>query len=76
MNKKLVLEKTEVLQKFKEKKYVLLRADWTHQDDQITQVLKRYGRSGVPVYVIYSGEGSPKLLSEILTVPMILKALK
>lgn len=76
VNKKLVLEKTEVLQKFKEKKYVLLRADWTHQDDQITQVLKRYGRSGVPVYVIYSGEGSPKLLSEILTVPMILKALK
>jgi len=76
VNKKLVLEKATVLQKFKEKQYVLLRADWTNQNEMIAQTLKRYGRSGVPVYVIYSGEGSPKLLSEILTVPMVLKAIR
>jgi thiol:disulfide interchange protein DsbD len=76
VNKKLVLEKAVVLQKFKEKKYVLLRADWTNQNEMIAKTLKRYGRSGVPVYVIYSGEGAPQLLSEILTVPMLLKAIR
>jgi thiol:disulfide interchange protein DsbD len=65
-----------VLQKFKEKKYVLLQADWTNQNEMIAQTLKRYGRSGVPVYVIYSGEGTPQLLSEILTVPMVLRAIR
>jgi len=76
VNKKLVLEKAAVLQKFKEKKYVLLRADWTNQNDQITQSLKRYGRSGVPVYVIYTGQGKPTILSEILTISSLFHSIQ
>jgi thiol:disulfide interchange protein len=76
VNKKLVLEKAEVLKKFKQKNYTLIRADWTKQDGVISQSLTRYGRSGVPVYVIYDGKNKPKLLPEILTVSMLLNEIK
>jgi thiol:disulfide interchange protein len=76
VNKKLVLEKQNVLQKFKEKNYVLLRADWTNQNEMIARALRRYDRSGVPVYVIYSGQGSPTILSEILTIPYLLRSIR
>ena len=47
-----------------------LKGDWTRRDPVITEHLAKFGRSGVPLYVIYPPEGSPKepmVLPQILT---------
>jgi thiol:disulfide interchange protein DsbD len=56
----------------------LLKADWTRQDPEITTALEGFGRSGVPLYVLYSGSsGSPPLLlPAILTERIVLDALE
>ncbi|MFO1251392.1 MAG: protein-disulfide reductase DsbD family protein [Inhella sp.] len=46
-----------------------LRADWTLRDAAITAELRRLGRSGVPVYALYTpGRAEPELMAEILSV--------
>lgn len=45
-----------------------MRADWTNRDHAVTAALMSLGRSGVPVYALYSKGRYPMLLSEILTV--------
>jgi len=49
--------------------YVLLRANRTRYDPEITAALRRVGRSGVPNYVVFLGTGgsSPNVLPELLT---------
>ncbi len=51
-------------------------ADWTSRDAQITQVLNAFGRTGVPLCVLYDLEGRPILLPEVLTEDTLIKALK
>ena len=56
---------------------LLLRADWTRRDASITAELTRLGRSGVPVYAVYTpGVFGPRLLSEFLSVSEVLGALR
>jgi DsbC/DsbD-like thiol-disulfide interchange protein/cytochrome c biogenesis protein CcdA len=75
-NKRTVLDDPEVLRAFDARRVLLLRADWTRRDDAISAELARMGRSGVPVYVLHApGGASPALLSEILTVPEVQRAL-
>ena len=66
-NKKLVLEREDAIKAFAEKKVVLLRADWTRRDPEITAALAGFGRSGVPVYALYRPGKSTLVLPEILT---------
>ncbi|AOY93100.1 protein-disulfide reductase [Cupriavidus sp. USMAA2-4] len=72
-NKKTVLQKPEVLADFAARDVALLRADWTLRDPAITVALGALGRSGVPLYVLYTGNAAPRVLSEILS-PSELKA--
>ena len=47
-----------------------------HHAPAITAQLTRYGRSGVPVYAVYTpGATGPRLLSEILSVDEVLGAI-
>jgi thiol:disulfide interchange protein DsbD len=72
-NKRTTLAKAEVKDAFAAKNVLLLRADWTRRDPAITEQLTRYGRSGVPVYAVYTpGAAGPRLLSEILSVDEVL----
>lgn len=42
--------------------------DWTNEDAEITAYLEAFGRSGVPLYVVYPADGgAPELLPQILT---------
>jgi thiol:disulfide interchange protein DsbD len=75
VNKKVALEKTEVMAKFKEKGVTRLLADWTRNDPTITKGLSELGRNGVPVYVLYPPKGEPRLLPEVLTPAMVVEAL-
>jgi thiol:disulfide interchange protein len=75
-NKRTTLADSEVVADFKARNVLLLRADWTRRDPAITAELARYGRSGVPVYLVYApGATGPRLLSEILSVEEVRQAL-
>ncbi|MEY4140554.1 MAG: hypothetical protein RLZZ371_2736, partial [Pseudomonadota bacterium] len=74
-NKSTTLANNEVLSDFAAKKVTLLRADWTRRDPTITAALAQLGRNGVPVYVLYQSGRSPVVLSEILSVTEVRKAL-
>lgn len=67
VNKQLVLSRPETERDFAERGVVLLRADWTREDPEITRALASLGRNGVPVYVLYRPGREPRLLPEILT---------
>ena len=56
VNESLVFSSEEVRQRLRDLHMVLLKADWTNQDPIITQTLAQFGRSGVPLYVIYPKE--------------------
>jgi len=75
VNKQLVLARPETERAFAERGVVLLRADWTRQDPEITRVLAGLGRNGVPVYVLYRPGREPRLLPEILTREAVQSAL-
>ena len=51
VNEEAVLSKQTVKDAFAAKKVVYMVADWTNRNDEITQLLKENGRSGVPMYV-------------------------
>jgi thiol:disulfide interchange protein DsbD len=74
-NKKLVLERDDAINAFAEKKVVLVRADWTRRDPEITAALAEFGRSGVPVYALYRPGKSTLVLPEILTPGSLREAL-
>ena len=76
-NKRSVLSSSDVHQAFDERRVLLLRADWTRRDPAISAELSRLGRSGVPVYALYSpAAAGPQLLSEILTSDEVLGAVR
>jgi thiol:disulfide interchange protein len=75
VNKRLVLERDDVLAAFRAREVELVRADWTRRDDEITRALAALGRNGVPVYVLYKPGRAPLLLPEVLTRERVLAAL-
>jgi thiol:disulfide interchange protein len=78
VNERAVLQDKRVEEELHSQHYVLLRADWTHYDPEITQALSKFGRSGVPTYVVFSGHtgGSPHVLPELLTRSAVLAAIQ
>src|SRR4028119_1711867 len=50
----------------------MLKADWTSKDPAITRALAGFGRSGVPLYVLYETgpAAQPRLLPEHLRPPI------
>jgi thiol:disulfide interchange protein len=73
---KAVLHSKEVDEAFEKAGIVKLDADWTRGDPEITKLLKEFGRTGVPLYVLYSSdaEGKPKIFAETLTQEMLVEA--
>jgi thiol:disulfide interchange protein DsbD len=74
-NKQTVLQDASVLADAQARRVLLLRADWTQRDADITAALRALGRSGVPVYALYAPGKPPVLLSEILSVQELRSAL-
>jgi thiol:disulfide interchange protein DsbD len=59
--------------------YVLLRADWTRYDPEITEALRKVGRSGVPTYLVFTVRadgGGAHVLPELLTRSVVLDAIR
>jgi thiol:disulfide interchange protein DsbD len=75
VNEKLILHAPEVEHQLAEHHFTLLRADWTNEDPAITAELASVNRSGVPTYLIYTKDGTPDVLPELLTKPIVLNAI-
>jgi thiol:disulfide interchange protein len=77
-NERFALDTPRVRQEFARRDVVLLKADWTNGDPEITQILKQHGRAGVPMYLVYpAGEKGqqPVVLPAFITPQTVLKAL-
>ncbi|MGB0906157.1 MAG: protein-disulfide reductase DsbD family protein [Maricaulaceae bacterium] len=78
VNEKLVLEKQATQKLFKDSNTAVLIADWTNKNDEIAQELARHGRSGVPLYLLYTpghNAVSPQILPQILTETVLREAI-
>lgn len=76
VNERTAIETPAVRELLRRKNVVPMRADWTNANPEITAALKRFGRVGVPFYVIYPGEGEPVVLPELLTTGILVSALE
>jgi thiol:disulfide interchange protein DsbD len=52
-----------------------LVGDWTNKNNEILQYLTRYQRSGVPLYVMYAGQGAGTILPQVLTPNIVINAI-
>lgn len=75
-NKKLVLQKKDVVEALSAPNIVRLQADWTHRDETIAEYLRSFGKYGIPFNVVY-GPAAPEgiVLPELLTKDAVLHAL-
>ncbi|WP_105102952.1 protein-disulfide reductase DsbD family protein [Microbulbifer pacificus] len=76
-NEKVVLSSDAVRTAVGDLGIVALKGDWTNQDPQITELLTRYGRSSVPLYLLFpAGGGEPQILPQILSRDGLLMAMR
>jgi len=78
VNERIALTDDTVTEAMAEKEVVYLKGDWTNNDPAITAVLKRFGTSGVPLYLMYPADPNrpAEVLPQILTEGIILDALE
>ena len=79
VNERVALNQPETIAAFESKKIALLKADWTNRDPAITKALESFGRSGVPLYVLYPGDSEftpPIILPQILSPEQVQRAIK
>jgi len=67
VNERVALKTRAVKDIIKQKNIKYLEADWTRKDGDIAQKLEEFGRTGVPLYLLYPSRGEPIILPEILT---------
>ena len=77
MNETRVLKSSAVLEYLDSNKIDYVVYDWTERNENISVVLGSFGRSGVPLYLLFKGDGTNAIiLPEILTETMVLNALR
>ncbi len=64
-NKLTVLDRNDVQKAFREHNVKFLIADWTNRNAEIAKTLESFGRTGVPLYLLYAPDGTAKILSLI-----------
>lgn len=76
VNERIAFTSNEVRELVKARNIAMLKADWTTKDPAITRALAGFGRSGVPLYVLYEADraAQPRLLPEILSPGILLDA--
>ena len=76
-NERTALSREAVQAAMKRKNVTFMTADWTNQDSAITTMLQKFGRFGVPLYLLYSPDrpNKPEILPQLLTQNIVLKHL-
>ena len=76
VNEQLALATPATRRRFAERDVAYLVADWTRHDPVITRQLEHYGRSGVPLYLLYSpAADAPMVLPQLLTEGIVAEAI-
>jgi thiol:disulfide interchange protein len=77
VNEKTVLAARPVIDAFEKSGAIAVRADWTNRNPDITRLLAKFGRSGVPLYVVFppGRRDAPILLPEVITAGIVIDAL-
>ncbi|RPH36165.1 hypothetical protein EHM92_04960 [bacterium] len=77
VNERTVMANQDVIEKFRISGIVPIRADWTNRNPDITRLLAKFGRSGVPLYVIFPAgrPSAPIILPEVITSGMVIDAI-
>ncbi|MFC3229086.1 protein-disulfide reductase DsbD family protein [Marinibaculum pumilum] len=76
VNEQVALSSASMRELFEAGNVAYLKGDWTNQDPEITRMLERFGRSGVPLYVLFAPDGSIEVLPQILTEAGVAAALR
>jgi thiol:disulfide interchange protein DsbD len=76
VNERLVFAAADVRRAFHEAGITVLKADWTDRNPAIARALDRAGRSGVPLYLLYTGvPGTPaRILPQLPTRAEVIRA--
>ena len=77
VNERVTLSSPGVAEAFAKRGIVYLKADWTSKSPRITALLESFGRSGVPLYVVYGKTGTePEVLPQILSERALIEAVE
>lgn len=77
VNEKITFSSQAVKDEIVKQGIIPVKADWTSRDENITQMLEKFGRSGVPLYVLYNPkEKDPIILPEVITPDIVLTEFK
>ena len=79
VNERVALQSHAVTDAFARRGVVYLKADWTSKSPEIAALLASFGRSGVPLYVIYGGgraPAPPRVLPQILSESTLIEAVE
>lgn len=77
VNERTVLSTSAVEQHMRRLDVTTIKADWTRRNPEITRLLAKFGRAGVPFYVVFPAGRltEPIPLSEVITPSMVIEAL-
>ncbi|MEM6411270.1 MAG: protein-disulfide reductase DsbD domain-containing protein [Pseudomonadota bacterium] len=77
LNKITTLQNEDLQQTLRESGIVFMVADFTNRDEVIAEELRKRGRPGVPMYLLYlPGQTEPKILPQILSKDLILREIQ
>lgn len=82
VNERVALGTDAVIAALQQKGVTYLKGDWTNNDPAITEVLKQYQTSGVPLYLMFPADKSkpaevlPQLLSESIVMEALARAVQ
>ena len=72
VNEAVALKTSKVTKLLADKNITYIEADWTRKDPIISSALEKYGRTGLPLYLLFPSKGDPLILPEILTEDILL----
>ena len=75
VNESVALKTSKVRKLLTDKDITYIEADWTRKDPVISSALEEYGRTGLPLYLLFPSKGDPLILPEILTEDILLSYL-
>ena len=75
-NERNTLSRESVRQTMERKQVAYLKGEWSSRDTTVLTFVQRYGRDGVPLYLLFiPGHNEPEILPQILTEDIMLNVL-
>ncbi len=72
-NEKLALNSKRFKKALQDNNIYYLKGDWTNRNPEITHLLGKFGRNGVPLYLFFPAGGEARILPQLLTEKTVLR---